>query len=100
MKINSIKCEVIEVRTDTDTCVGIAKTKMGEVYIIDGRTPDSNGMCSNAFCALSNSAFIMMATDRKAEEENGNVDIVCPHGFVTFRISRSEKEKVMAFNSK
>ena len=60
MKVNSIKLKVIEVRTDSGICVGLAKTKKGEEYIMDGRTPQSSGICSNAFCALSNAAFIMV----------------------------------------
>ncbi|MFX1394254.1 MAG: hypothetical protein ACFFAH_11830 [Promethearchaeota archaeon] len=100
MKINSIKCEVIDVKTDSGICVGLAKTKIGEKYIIDGRTPESNGMCSNAFCALSNAVFIMMASGKIEAEKNSYIDRVCPHGVVTFRISRSKKDKVEAFNEK
>ena len=43
--------------------------KKGEEYIIDGRTPESAGMCSNAFCALSNATFIMMATEKMPGEK-------------------------------
>ena len=100
MKVNSIKCEAIDVRTESEICVGIAKTHKGENYVIDGRTPESNGMCSNAFCALSNSAFIMMATDKTPGEINGYVDRVCPHGVVTFRLSRSKNNKAVPYNEK
>ena len=100
MKINSIKCKAIEVRTESGICAGIAKTHKDEEYIIDGRTPESNGMCSNAFCALSNSVFIMMATDKSPGEINGFADRVCPHGVVTFRLSRSDKEKAISYNEK
>jgi hypothetical protein len=71
MKLNSIKCEVVEVRTESGVCIGVAKTKLGEQYIIDGRTPEAGGMCSNAFCALSNKAFVMMASDEKTLDQNG-----------------------------
>ena len=100
MKVNSIKCEVIDVRTDSGFCVGIAKTEMGEEYIIDGRTPESQGMCSNAFSALSNTAFVMMATDELPGEKDGYREIVCPHGIVTFRLSRSEEDKTRAYNER
>ncbi len=100
MKVNSIKCEVIDVRTDSGICVGIAKTRKGEECIIDGRTPESYGICSNAFCALSNSAFIMMATDKTPGEIDGYVDRVCPHGVVTFRLSRSKIDKSVPYNKK
>ncbi len=49
MKLNSVKCEVVDVRTESGICVGVAKTKVGEEYFIDGRTPVGEGMCSNAF---------------------------------------------------
>ena len=100
MKIYSIKCEAVDVRTESGICIGIAKTRRGEEHIIDGRTPESNGMCSNAFCALSNSAFIMMATEKTPSEIDGYVDRVCPHGVVTFRLSRSKKNKDIAYNEK
>ena len=59
---------------------------------MDGRTPQSSGICSNAFCALSNAAFIMMATNEMPGEKDGYIDRICPHGTVTFRISRSSKD--------
>lgn len=97
MKINPIQCEVIEVRTDNNICIGLAKTEKGEKYILDGRTPDGNGMCSNAFCALSNAAFIMMSTEKMNGERDGSIDRVCPHGVVTFRLSRSKLEKQISY---
>lgn len=100
MKVNSVRCEVTDVRTESGICVGIAKTQKGEKYIIDGRTPEANGMCSNAFCSLSNSAFIMMAIEKTPAEKDGYVDRICPHGVVTFRLSRSKKNKDKAYNEK
>ena len=98
MKPNSIKCVVTKVNTESGVCIGLAKTKQKEQYIIDGRTPESPGMCSNAFCALSNAAFIMMSTEKMAGEIDGYIERVCPHGIVTFRLSRSDKEKAEAYN--
>ena len=100
MRLNSIKCEAIDVRTDSEICVGMAKTAKGELYIIDGRTPESPGMCSNAFCALSNAAFIMMATEMMPGEKVGSIERVCPHGVVTFRLSRSPADKGTAYNKR
>jgi uncharacterized repeat protein (TIGR04076 family) len=101
MKLNSIKCEVINVKTDSGVCIGIAKTKIGEEYIIDGRTPESDGICSNAFCALSNTAFVMMTTKSLPGEKEGmRRQITCPHGVVTFKLSRSQKNKAKAYNQK
>jgi len=100
MKINSIKCEAIDVRTESEVCVGLAKTRKGEECIIDGRTPEAHGMCSNAFCALSNAAFIMMVTDKMPGETDGHIDRVCPHGVVTFRLSRSAASKSNPYTEK
>lgn len=100
MTVNSIKCKAIEVRTESGICVGLAKTKEGEECIIDGRTPEAKGMCSNAFCSLANAAFIMMATEEMPGEKNGYLDRVCPHGVVTFRISRSTEDKTEPYKEK
>lgn len=100
MTLYPIMCEAIEVRTDTGICSGMAKTEKGEKHIIDGRTPESPGMCSNAFCALSSAAFIMMVAEKMPGEKDGYVDRVCPHGLVTFRLSRSPEEKRAAYNRK
>lgn len=90
MKLNSIQCEAVEVRTPTGVCVGMAKTRKGETTVIDARTPESQGMCSNAFCAISNNAFIMMTTDSMPGEKEGSIERVCPHGVVTFRLTRKK----------
>jgi hypothetical protein len=100
MKVNSVKCSAIDVRTESGICPGIAKTRQDEEYIIDGRTPESSGMCSNAFCAVSNAAFIMMVTEKMPGEVNGHKDFVCPHGFTTFRLERSSSEKKKPFDKR
>jgi hypothetical protein len=98
MKSHPILCEAIEVRTEDGVCRGLAKTKVGEKHIIDGRTPETPGMCSNAFCALSNAAFIMMVTDQMRDEVDGHIDRVCPHGVVTYRLSRAAQGKSEPYN--
>jgi uncharacterized repeat protein (TIGR04076 family) len=100
MNVNSVKCKAVEVRTDSGVCAGLARTRQGEECIIDGRTPEANGMCSNAFCSLANAAFIMMATDKMPGEKDGSLDRVCPHGIVTFRMSRSAEDKKVAYKEK
>ena len=100
MKVNSVKCEAIDVKTETRTCIGIAKTQKGEEYIIDERIPKLNGMCSNAFCALGNAVFIMIATQKMPGEKDGYIDRICPHRIVTFRLSRSKIDKKNAYNKK
>ncbi|MCG8569697.1 MAG: hypothetical protein MJB14_06125 [Spirochaetes bacterium] len=100
MKLNSIKCEAVDVKTETGICVGVAKTQQGEVHILDGRTPETGGMCANALCALSNAAFIMMSTDKALTGNQDYIERVCPHGNVIFRLSRSQEEKNKPFTSK
>ncbi len=94
MDAHKIRFEAIDVRSETGDCGGLAKTKQGESFIMDGRTPAGCGMCSNAFCAFSNAAFIMMATDNKLTSKDGYIDRVCPHGAVTFRISRINSAEI------
>jgi hypothetical protein len=100
MKVNSISCKAVDVRTESGVCVGLARTKQGEEYIIDGRTPEAKGMCANAFCSLANAAFIMMVTEKMPGEQDGYLDRVCPHGVVTFRLSRSAETKAEPYNEK
>ena len=88
MILNQIKCEVITVNTDTGICPGIAKTERGEVFIIGARTPESKGICCQAFSAIAPMKLVMMLTDRNEGEEKDYFDIVCPHGVVTYRLSR------------
>ena len=88
MKVHSIRCEAVRVDTASGICVGLAKTKQGEVTILDGRTPEGSGICANAFCALSNAAF-----DDMPGEKDGAMERVCPHGVVTYRLSRSPVTK-------
>lgn len=100
MKLNQVLCEVIDVKTETGTCIGIAKVLQGEKFIIDARTPDGNGICSNAFCALSNAAFILMSTEVMAGEKEGAIERVFPHGVVKFRMSRTPEGKTVPYTEK
>jgi len=94
--LNKIKCEAITVNTDTGICPGIAKTERGEVYIIGARTPDSKGICCQAFSAIGPMKLAMMLTEKMDWEKKEYSDIVCPHGFVTYRLSRiKEKQEHM-----
>jgi uncharacterized repeat protein (TIGR04076 family) len=86
--LNRIRCEAITVNADSGICPGIAKTKQGEVFTIGGRTPEPNGICCQAFSAIEPMKLAMMLTDKMDWETKGYFDIVCPHGFVTYRLSR------------
>ena len=88
MTLNEIKCEAIAVNTDSGICPGIAETKRGEVFTIGGRTPEPNGICCQAFSAISSMKLAMSLTDKMDWETKDYFDIVCPHGFVTYRLSR------------
>jgi len=85
--LNRIKCEAVIVRTDTGVCAGIAKTKQGEVYELDGRTPQPVGICCQALTAL-NATRLALAVTPKGSEFKDPLDITCPHGAVTFRLFR------------
>jgi uncharacterized repeat protein (TIGR04076 family) len=88
MILNKIKCEAITVNTDSGICPGLAKTEKGEIYIIDARTPSSRGICCQAFTAMSSMKLAMMYTEKMEWESKEYFDIVCPHGHVTYRLSR------------
>jgi len=46
-----IRCEAAVVNTESGICPGMAKTERGEVYVMDGRTPGTRGICCQAFTA-------------------------------------------------
>jgi uncharacterized repeat protein (TIGR04076 family) len=85
---HDIRCEVIKVNTDTGICPGMAKTKKGEVFNIGARTPPEKGICCQSFTSIAPMKLAMMYTDKMSWEKNDYFDIVCPHGFVTYRLSR------------
>lgn len=88
MILNQIRCEAVKVNTDSGICPGIAKTERGEVFIIGARTPATTGICCQAFSAMASMKLAMMLTDKMEWEKNDYSDIVCPHGCVTYRLSR------------
>jgi uncharacterized repeat protein (TIGR04076 family) len=83
-----IKCEVIDVRTETGVCSGSARSQKNETYILTARTPEPTGMCGRAFAAMYPAAFAMRWTENMAWEKTDHVDITCPDGSVTFRLTR------------
>jgi hypothetical protein len=85
---HEIKCEVIKVNTDTGICPGMAKTEKGEIFNLGGRTPSPKGICCQSFSSIAPMKLAMMYTDKMSFEKNDYFDIVCPHGFVTYRLSR------------
>lgn len=85
---HTIRCEVLEVRTGSGVCPGLAKTRQGETYTFGARTPAAPGICVSAFNALQPMALAMRLTDKMSWEKQETFDVTCPHGFVTYRISR------------
>jgi hypothetical protein len=85
---NRISCEVIAVRTDDGVCPGVARTRQGERYELDGRTPSPVGMCIQALSALNANRLAMAVTPERPDGKD-SLDITCPHGFVTLRMSRT-----------
>lgn len=88
MIYNEIKCEAIAVNTESGICPGHASMMRGEVFIIGARTPDSKGICCQAFSSISSMKLAMSLTDKMSWETKECFDMVCPHGFVTYRLSR------------
>jgi len=88
MVYNNVRCEAIAVNTDSGVCPGVAKTEQGEMFIIGPRTPGSKGICCQALSAISPMKLAMSLTKKMDWETNEYFDVVCPHGFVTFRLSR------------
>jgi hypothetical protein len=49
-------------------------------------------MCGRAFHAIHPIAFSMRFSERLPfEKEEGQYDVVCPDGFVTYRVSKLEE---------
>ena len=88
MTLTPIKCEAVSVQTESGVCPGVAQTQQGEVFVIGARTPESKGICSQAFAALGPMRLVMATTERLEWEKNDYFDITCPHGVVTYRLSR------------
>ena len=88
MILNQIKCEVVKINNDEGICPGLAKTKLGESFTIGFRTPDITGICCQAFSAIAPMRLAMSYTDKMEWETKDYFDVICPHGFVTYRLSR------------
>jgi uncharacterized repeat protein (TIGR04076 family) len=88
----TIKCEAIDVRTESGICPGLAKTEKGETYELGARTPAENGICASALTSLFPMSMAMKLTDKMSWEKEDHFDVVCPHGAVTYRISRKREK--------
>jgi len=82
-----MRIEAYKIDTLDGVCPGIAKTTEGEVFISNGRTPE-NPICIQALNSILPMSHAMSLTDKMEWEKNDYFEITCPHGAVTFRISR------------
>jgi uncharacterized repeat protein (TIGR04076 family) len=86
-----IKCVVIRVAEPKCCKVGM---KLGDTFIIGPLTPEPLPICSAAFLALySLTNALRFTKSTKLEDADGNHDVVCPDGTVTFRLSRMRNGK-------
>lgn len=92
MKNFKMKCEVIDVRTESGICPGEAETQIGEQYVLGARTPESNSICANALAAIHPMSLAMRTTDKMYWEKQDHFNPVCFHGAAIFRISRIRKD--------
>ena len=82
-----IKCTVKEISNNGECCIGSAKVRLGEEYIIGTRTPN-NGMCGRAFHAIHPMALAMRFTERMSWEKEDYIDVICPDACVKYRLTR------------
>jgi len=87
----TITCEAVKISTASGICPGSAKCRAGETYILTARTPEPTGMCGRAFAAIHPMAFAMRWSEKMDWEKHDYVDVTCPDGFVTYRLSRIKK---------
>ena len=96
MQVNRIQCEAIEVNTETKICPGSAKMEQGEIFVFDLNARTPKGMCISSIPSVYPMAFAMRLTEKmdwEEELEKDHFDITCPHGAVTYRVSRIREEK-------
>ena len=60
--------------------------------MLAARTPEPAGMCGRAFATMYPVAFAMRWTEAMLWEKTDYVDVVCPDGFVTYRLSRMREQ--------
>ena len=88
----TIKCVAVDVRTESGICPGSAKCQKGETYMLTARTPEPAGIRGRAFATMHPMAFAMRWTEEMPWEKTDHVDVVCPDGFVTYRLSRIREQ--------
>ncbi|MCU0612076.1 MAG: hypothetical protein MUE60_09850 [Candidatus Eisenbacteria bacterium] len=92
MTYNLIRCEAVDVKTESGICPGLAKTVRGEVFTLGPRTPEGTGICFQAMGAIAAMKLALALTDRMDWKTKDHFDITCPHGMVTYRLSRERPD--------
>ena len=92
MTYNSIRCEAVEVKTESGICPGRAQTVRGEVFVLGARTPEGTGICCQALASISSMKLALALTEKMDWEMKDYFDITCPHGMVTYRLSRERED--------
>ena len=83
-----IQCTVIDVKNESGICNGRAKCKKNETYVISARTPEPAGMCGRSFASIYPTVYAMRWTEKIEWEKTDYIDLVCPDGLVTYRLTR------------
>lgn len=84
-----ILIEATAIAGSRPACKGRAHTRLGQKAVLHILTPE--GMCARAFAVLYPYALAMRFAEKTAFERKGFfVDVVCPDGDVTFRLSRMD----------
>jgi hypothetical protein len=66
----------------------LVKWRKGETYVLTARTPEAIGMWGRAFAVMHPMAFAMRWSEKMEFEKADYVNVTCPDGFVTYRLSR------------
>lgn len=82
-----IRCEVVNIKDGQTFCSGLARVKPGESFVIGVKTPE--GICAKAFAAIYPIVMSMRFTEEnRMEHGHGFIEVTCPDGEVTYRLSR------------
>ncbi len=91
MRDDAVRIEAVEIAGGKRMCKGRAQTCLGQGWTLRVHTPE--GLCARAFAALYPHALAMRFAEKTLFERNGPyIDIRCPDGEVTFRLSRIKTE--------
>jgi len=89
---NRIRWEAVEVKTESGIYPGLAQTVRGEVFVLGARTPEGKGICCQAPASIGPMKLALALTEQMDWGSKGYFDITCPHGMVTYRLSRERHD--------